>query len=80
MVDEVHRQAQGPSATAITWWKTGRSGAYGRHDHPARPRLRQPGPEPARRTSRDAYPERFRMTEADIENAIEVPAVPPLRS
>jgi hypothetical protein len=36
--------------------------------------------EPARRTSRDAYPERFRMTEADIENAIEVPAVPPLRS
>lgn len=36
--------------------------------------------EPARRTSRDAYPERFRMTEADIENAVEVPAVPPLRS
>ncbi|MFD6531762.1 non-oxidative hydroxyarylic acid decarboxylases subunit D [Streptomyces sp. NPDC060184] len=36
--------------------------------------------EPARRTRRDAYPEQFRMTLADIENAIEVPAVPPLRT
>lgn len=36
--------------------------------------------EPARRTQRDAYPEQFRMTLADIENAIEVPAVPPLRT
>ncbi|MGW0792542.1 non-oxidative hydroxyarylic acid decarboxylases subunit D [Streptomyces sp. NPDC002911] len=36
--------------------------------------------EPARRTRRDAYPEQFKMTLADIENAIEVPAVPPLRS
>ncbi|MFK0171577.1 non-oxidative hydroxyarylic acid decarboxylases subunit D [Streptomyces sp. NPDC090306] len=35
--------------------------------------------EPARRTERDAYPEQFRMTLADIENAIEVPTVPPLR-
>ncbi|MGW7087089.1 non-oxidative hydroxyarylic acid decarboxylases subunit D [Streptomyces sp. NPDC054871] len=36
--------------------------------------------EPARRTRRDAYPEQFKMTVADIENAIEVPAVPPLRT
>ncbi|WP_328535171.1 non-oxidative hydroxyarylic acid decarboxylases subunit D [Streptomyces sp. NBC_00344] len=36
--------------------------------------------EPARRTRRDAYPESFKLTEADIANAIEVPAVPPLRS
>ncbi|MCB5907441.1 non-oxidative hydroxyarylic acid decarboxylases subunit D [Streptomyces pinistramenti] len=35
--------------------------------------------EPARRTRRDAYPDRFKMTRADIDNAIEVPAVPPLR-
>ncbi|MFE5402915.1 non-oxidative hydroxyarylic acid decarboxylases subunit D [Streptomyces sp. NPDC056580] len=35
--------------------------------------------EPARRTRRDAYPEAFRLTEDDIDNAIEVPAVPPLR-
>lgn len=34
--------------------------------------------EPARRTRRDAYPEAFRLTESDIANAIEVPAVPPL--
>ncbi|RVU20877.1 hypothetical protein EOT10_26400 [Streptomyces antnestii] len=34
--------------------------------------------EPARRTRRDTYPEAFKLTEADIENAIEVPAVPPL--
>ncbi|MEU6912879.1 non-oxidative hydroxyarylic acid decarboxylases subunit D [Streptomyces olindensis] len=34
--------------------------------------------EPARRTTREAYPEEFRMTAADIDNAIEVPAVPPL--
>ncbi|MCX5395554.1 non-oxidative hydroxyarylic acid decarboxylases subunit D [Streptomyces sp. NBC_00102] len=36
--------------------------------------------EPARRTRRDAYPEQFKLTLADIENAIEVPAVPPLRT
>ncbi|MGW6059269.1 non-oxidative hydroxyarylic acid decarboxylases subunit D [Streptomyces sp. NPDC055189] len=36
--------------------------------------------EPARRTRRDAYPEQFKMTVSDIDNAIEVPAVPPLRS
>ncbi|MFB7501111.1 non-oxidative hydroxyarylic acid decarboxylases subunit D [Streptomyces sp. NPDC056161] len=35
--------------------------------------------EPARRSSRRAYPEEFRMTRADIEGATEVPAVPPLR-
>ncbi|CAL9333495.1 MULTISPECIES: non-oxidative hydroxyarylic acid decarboxylases subunit D [unclassified Streptomyces] len=34
--------------------------------------------EPARRTSRDAYPERFRLTAEDIASASEVPAVPPL--
>ena len=34
--------------------------------------------EPPRRTSRDAYPEEFRMTQADIDNASEVPAIPPL--
>ncbi|MFE6804992.1 non-oxidative hydroxyarylic acid decarboxylases subunit D [Streptomyces sp. NPDC057696] len=34
--------------------------------------------EPARRTGRDAYPEAFKLTESDIENAIEVPEVPPL--
>ncbi|MFF9496001.1 non-oxidative hydroxyarylic acid decarboxylases subunit D [Streptomyces flaveolus] len=36
--------------------------------------------EPSRRTRRDAYPEAFRLTQADIENATEVPAVPPLRT
>ncbi|MEU9291237.1 non-oxidative hydroxyarylic acid decarboxylases subunit D [Streptomyces sp. NPDC048275] len=34
--------------------------------------------EPARRSTRDAYPAAFRMTQADIDHAIEVPAVPPL--
>lgn len=34
--------------------------------------------EPARRTRRDAYPDSFKLTAQDIENAIEVPAVPPL--
>ncbi|MEV6231257.1 non-oxidative hydroxyarylic acid decarboxylases subunit D [Saccharopolyspora shandongensis] len=36
--------------------------------------------EPARRTSRDAYPDRFKMTLEDIKAAREVPAIPPLRS
>ncbi|GAA4811016.1 non-oxidative hydroxyarylic acid decarboxylases subunit D [Streptomyces ziwulingensis] len=36
--------------------------------------------EPARRTSRDAYPDTFRMTVEDIRDAPEVPAVPPLRT
>lgn len=36
--------------------------------------------EPARRTRRDAYPEEFKMTQADIDNAPEVPAIPPLRT
>jgi vanillate/4-hydroxybenzoate decarboxylase subunit D len=36
--------------------------------------------EPARRTRRDAYPEAFRMTAEDIENAPAMPAVAPLRS
>jgi late competence protein required for DNA uptake (superfamily II DNA/RNA helicase) len=36
--------------------------------------------EPARRTQRDLYPEAFRMTQADIDNAPEVPTVPPLRT
>ena len=35
--------------------------------------------EPERRTRRESYPERYRMTQADIDNASEVPAVPPLR-
>jgi vanillate/4-hydroxybenzoate decarboxylase subunit D len=35
--------------------------------------------EPARRTRREAYPEQFRMTVEDIENAPEVPTIPPLR-
>lgn len=34
--------------------------------------------EPARRSTREAYPAEFRMTRSDIDNAIEVPAVPPL--
>lgn len=34
--------------------------------------------EPARRTERDAYPDEFKLTQADIDNAPEVPAVPPL--
>ncbi|MGN5382366.1 non-oxidative hydroxyarylic acid decarboxylases subunit D [Streptomyces lasalocidi] len=34
--------------------------------------------EPDRRSRRDAYPEAFRLTEAAIANAIEVPAIPPL--
>ncbi|MFJ9037531.1 non-oxidative hydroxyarylic acid decarboxylases subunit D [Streptomyces sp. NPDC102406] len=36
--------------------------------------------EPARRTRRDAYPDGFKLTQADIDQAIEVPAIPPLRS
>jgi late competence protein required for DNA uptake (superfamily II DNA/RNA helicase) len=34
--------------------------------------------EPARRSTPEAYPAEFRMTQSDIDNAIEVPAVPPL--
>ncbi|MEU9126231.1 non-oxidative hydroxyarylic acid decarboxylases subunit D [Streptomyces sp. NPDC048506] len=34
--------------------------------------------EPVRRTSREAYPEEFRMTHAGIEGAHDVPAIPPL--
>ena len=35
--------------------------------------------EPERRTNRQAYPEAFRMTQQDIDDAPEVPAVPALR-
>lgn len=31
--------------------------------------------EPARRSTREAYPAEFRMTRSDIDDAIEVPAV-----
>ncbi|MGQ4430217.1 MULTISPECIES: non-oxidative hydroxyarylic acid decarboxylases subunit D [unclassified Streptomyces] len=34
--------------------------------------------EPDRRTRREAYPVEFRMTQADIDAAPEVPVVPPL--
>ena len=34
--------------------------------------------EPSRRTKRDDYPEEFRMTQKDIDNAPEVPTIPPL--
>ena len=34
--------------------------------------------EPARRSQRDAYPEAFRLTEADMQHAEEIPRVPPL--
>lgn len=34
--------------------------------------------EPARRTQRDNYPDSFKMTAADIEDAPEVPGIPPL--
>ncbi|MBW1214486.1 non-oxidative hydroxyarylic acid decarboxylases subunit D [Pantoea allii] len=34
--------------------------------------------EPARRTQREHYPEAFRMTQEDIDNAPAVPAVPTL--
>lgn len=34
--------------------------------------------EPDRRTRRDAYPDSFKLTVDDIDNAPEVPAVPPL--
>ncbi|MFB9136604.1 non-oxidative hydroxyarylic acid decarboxylases subunit D [Vibrio olivae] len=36
--------------------------------------------EPLRRISREHYPEEFRMTQQDIDNAPEVPSVPPLLS
>jgi transcription elongation factor Elf1 len=36
--------------------------------------------EPDRRTERDAYPDEFRMTTADIISAPEVPSIPPLRT
>ncbi|MGW2937166.1 non-oxidative hydroxyarylic acid decarboxylases subunit D [Streptomyces sp. NPDC055722] len=36
--------------------------------------------EPASRTSRDAYPQEFRVTAEDIDRATEVPTVPPLRT
>ena len=35
--------------------------------------------EPERRTRRESYPERYRMSQDDIDNASEAPAVPPLR-
>lgn len=34
--------------------------------------------EPERRTRREAYPAEFRLTQADIDAAPEVPPVPPL--
>jgi hypothetical protein len=34
--------------------------------------------EPARRSTREAYPAEFRMTQADLDSAVEVPAIPPL--
>jgi vanillate/4-hydroxybenzoate decarboxylase subunit D len=34
--------------------------------------------EPAARTTRDAYPEAFRLTDHDITAAADVPVVPPL--
>lgn len=34
--------------------------------------------EPERRTSREHYPEEFKMTQADIDNAPIVPSIPPL--
>lgn len=36
--------------------------------------------EPARRTQRDRYPEAFRITPKEIDDAPEVPSVPPLLS
>lgn len=36
--------------------------------------------EPARRTTRAEYPERFRWTQADLDAAHPVPTVPPLRA
>ncbi|WP_413715419.1 DUF1062 domain-containing protein [Serratia ureilytica] len=36
--------------------------------------------EPLRRTSREHYPETFKMTIEDIKNAPEVPNIPPLLS
>ncbi|MFC7343658.1 non-oxidative hydroxyarylic acid decarboxylases subunit D [Saccharopolyspora griseoalba] len=35
--------------------------------------------EPARRTTREHYPEQYRMTREDIDDASEVPTIPPLR-
>jgi hypothetical protein len=35
--------------------------------------------EPARRSSREAYPAQFRLTQADLDAAQEMPTVPPLR-
>lgn len=35
--------------------------------------------EPARRSDRTAYPAEFRMTDADMRHAEEIPAVPPLK-
>lgn len=35
--------------------------------------------EPARRTTREHYPEQFRLIPEDIAHASEVPAIPPLR-
>jgi hypothetical protein len=34
--------------------------------------------EPLRRTSREHYPEAFRMTQKDIDEAPQVPTIPPL--
>lgn len=34
--------------------------------------------EPARRTEREHYPPEFRMIQQDIDNAPEVPTIPPL--
>jgi hypothetical protein len=36
--------------------------------------------EPARRTSRDQFPDAFKLTAEDIASAPEVPTIPPLRS
>ncbi|CAM3587303.1 Phenolic acid decarboxylase subunit D [Vibrio aerogenes CECT 7868] len=36
--------------------------------------------EPLRRTSREHYPDAFKITQADMDNAPEVPRIPPLLS
>lgn len=36
--------------------------------------------EPKRRTQREFYPESFYMTQEDINNALEIPTIPPLKS
>ncbi|WP_243795409.1 non-oxidative hydroxyarylic acid decarboxylases subunit D [Saccharopolyspora gloriosae] len=66
--EELTRQAVSPVAGVWEVWRCERCHYFWRST------------EPERRTERESYPAAFRMTQADIDEASEMPAIPPRRS